>query len=97
MLLAFPMLLFSIALLSVFQIVPIFLGLTGMPLRFVVLIFVIGFFGCPYIGRIVRGQVLSLREKEFVDAARSLGASNCRIITARCCRTWSARSSSTRR
>ena len=38
------------------------------------LIFVIGFFSWPYIGRIVRGQTLSLREREFVDAARSLGA-----------------------
>jgi peptide/nickel transport system permease protein len=46
-----------------------------------VIIFVLGFFGFPYIGRIVRGQVLSLREKEFVDAARSLGASNFRIMT----------------
>jgi len=34
----------------------------------------------PYMARIVRGQVLSLREKEFVEAARSLGASNRRII-----------------
>jgi peptide/nickel transport system permease protein len=34
----------------------------------------------PYIGRIIRGQVLSLREKEFVEAARSLGASNARIM-----------------
>jgi peptide/nickel transport system permease protein len=33
-----------------------------------------------YIARIIRGQVLSMREKEFVDAARSLGASNSRII-----------------
>ena len=33
-----------------------------------------------YIARIVRGQTLSLREKEFVEAARSLGASNTRII-----------------
>src|SRR5947209_1830836 len=33
-----------------------------------------------YPARIIRGQVLSLREKEFVDAARSLGASNRRII-----------------
>jgi len=81
MLLAFPTLLFSIALLSVFSIVPSFLGLTGVPLRFGVIIFVLGFFGFPYIGRIVRGQVLSLREKEFVDAARSLGASNFRIMT----------------
>jgi peptide/nickel transport system permease protein len=34
----------------------------------------------PYMARIVRGQVLSLREKEFVEAARSLGASDRRII-----------------
>lgn len=80
-LLAFPTLLFSIALLSVFAIVPSFLGLSGQPLRFAVIIFVLGFFGFPYIGRIVRGQVLSIREKEFVDAARSMGASNYRIIT----------------
>lgn len=33
-----------------------------------------------YIARIVRGQVLSLREKEFVEASRSLGASNRRIL-----------------
>jgi peptide/nickel transport system permease protein len=81
MLLAFPTLLFSIALLSVFSIVPSFAGLSGVPLRFAVIIFVLGFFGFPYIGRIVRGQVLSLREKEFVDAARSLGASNSRIMS----------------
>jgi peptide/nickel transport system permease protein len=42
--------------------------------RMGVLIVVIGFFGWPYIGRIVRGQTISLREREFVDAARSLGA-----------------------
>ena len=33
------------------------------------------------IARVVRGQVLSLREREFVTAARSLGASNRRIVT----------------
>jgi peptide/nickel transport system permease protein len=36
--------------------------------------------GWTYIFRITRGQVLSLREKEFVEAARSLGASNRRIM-----------------
>jgi len=41
---------------------------------------VIGFFNWPYIARIVRGQVLSLREKEFIEASRSLGASNRRIM-----------------
>jgi peptide/nickel transport system permease protein len=45
-----------------------------------VVIFVIAFINWTYIARIVRGQVLSLREKEFVEAARSLGASNTRII-----------------
>jgi ABC-type dipeptide/oligopeptide/nickel transport system permease subunit len=33
-----------------------------------------------YIARVVRGQFLSLREKEFVEAARALGASDRRII-----------------
>jgi len=35
---------------------------------------VIVFFGWPYIARIVRGQVLSLRESQFVEAALSIGA-----------------------
>ena len=43
-------------------------------------VFIIAMSTFTYIARIVRGQVLSLREKEFVDAARSLGASNRRII-----------------
>jgi peptide/nickel transport system permease protein len=42
--------------------------------------FVIGFFSWPYIMRIVRGQVLSIREKEFVEASRSMGAGNGRIM-----------------
>ena len=41
---------------------------------------VIGVFGWPYIARIIRGQVLSLREKEFVEASRSLGARDSRIM-----------------
>jgi peptide/nickel transport system permease protein len=44
------------------------------------LIFVIALSSWPYIGRIIRGQVLSLREKEFIEASRSLGASNGRIM-----------------
>ncbi|MGH2580199.1 MAG: ABC transporter permease, partial [Actinomycetota bacterium] len=42
--------------------------------------FVIGLFNWPYIARIVRGQVLSLREKEFVEAARAVGAGDLRIV-----------------
>jgi peptide/nickel transport system permease protein len=43
-------------------------------------IFIVALSSFTYIARIVRGQVLSLREKEFVEAARSLGASNVRIL-----------------
>src|SRR5262249_23821383 len=46
-----------------------------------VVIAVIAFFSWSYIARIIRGIVLSLREKEFVEAARSVGASNFRILT----------------
>jgi len=42
--------------------------------------YVIGLFSWPYIARIVRGQVLSLREKEFIEAARASGASDFRIM-----------------
>jgi ABC-type dipeptide/oligopeptide/nickel transport system permease subunit len=45
-----------------------------------VVVIVISLTAWPYVARLVRGQVLSLREKEFVDAARSLGASDRRII-----------------
>jgi ABC-type dipeptide/oligopeptide/nickel transport system permease subunit len=45
-----------------------------------VVIFIIVIASWPYIARIIRGQTLSLREKEFVESARSLGASNTRII-----------------
>jgi peptide/nickel transport system permease protein len=70
--LAFPLLLFAIALAGV---VPDkAFGLGGDALRISVLVFIIGFFNWPYIGRIIRGQTLSLREREFVEAARSLGA-----------------------
>ncbi|HWX44514.1 MAG TPA: ABC transporter permease [Solirubrobacteraceae bacterium] len=44
------------------------------------IIAIIALFNWTYIARIVRGQVLSLREQEFVAAARSLGASNARIV-----------------
>jgi ABC-type dipeptide/oligopeptide/nickel transport system permease subunit len=80
MLLSFPVLLFSIALLTIFAKVPSFAGLSGEPLRYAVIIFVLGFFGFAYIGRIVRGQVLSIRENDFIAAARSMGASNARIM-----------------
>ena len=45
----------------------------------VFMIMVMGFFGWPYFARIIRGQVLSLKEREFVEAAKSLGAGRARI------------------
>ena len=41
----------------------------------------------PYIARIIRGNVLSIREKEFVEAARSVGAGTCGSCPARSCPT----------
>jgi peptide/nickel transport system permease protein/oligopeptide transport system permease protein len=70
--LAFPLLVFAIALVGVIP--DHAFGLSAYWLRVILLIFIIGFFSWPYIGRIIRGQTLSLREREFVDAARSLGA-----------------------
>jgi peptide/nickel transport system permease protein/oligopeptide transport system permease protein len=70
--LAFPLLVFALALVGVIP--QSAWGLSGNSLRLLALIFIIGFFSWPYMGRIVRGQTLSLREREFVDAARSLGA-----------------------
>ena len=46
-----------------------------------VIIFLIALFSWTYIARIVRALVLSMRESEFVQAARSLGASDARIMT----------------
>jgi peptide/nickel transport system permease protein len=43
-------------------------------------VLVIGFFSWASVARIVRGQVLSIREREYVEAARSLGASDLRIM-----------------
>ncbi|MGC0329397.1 peptide/nickel transport system permease protein [Streptomyces sp. SAI-170] len=77
-LLAFPQLLFIIALVSVMP--SEMLGLEGTNVRLFVMILVIGFFGWPYIGRVVRGQTLSLREREYVEAARSLGAGRFYIL-----------------
>lgn len=77
--LAFPILLLAIGLASACKLGSgCFFGLIQPGLTTVIA--VIAFVNWTYIARIVRGQVLSLREKEFIDAARSLGASNMRIV-----------------
>ena len=45
-----------------------------------IIIAVIGLLGWPQIARVVRSLVLALRQTEFVEAARALGAGNLRII-----------------
>jgi peptide/nickel transport system permease protein len=52
----------------------------GNPSRITYLILVMSVFGWPYLARIVRGQVLSLREREFVEAAVAMGAGKGRIL-----------------
>ena len=42
--------------------------------------FVIGFVYIPYVAKPIRGQVLALREREFVDAARQQGLGHSRIM-----------------
>ncbi|GAA1303665.1 ABC transporter permease [Pseudonocardia xinjiangensis] len=76
--LAFPILLFALALAGIIP--DKAFGLEGDALRIALIVVIIGFSSWPYIGRIIRGQTLSLREREFVDAARSLGARSPRIL-----------------
>lgn len=66
--LAFPFLIMAIAL------------VTRFGAHLYVTIGVIVFFSWSSLGRIVRGQVLALREREFVEAARSLGSGDLRIM-----------------
>jgi peptide/nickel transport system permease protein len=78
--LAFPQLLMLLALSVVLINRITSLGVpAGAPSQIVYLIVVLGFFGFPFFARIIRGQVLSLREREFVEASRSLGARGYRI------------------
>jgi peptide/nickel transport system permease protein len=73
--LALPYLLVAITLATTFQISSAGAGLTMTML-------VIAFFSFAALGRVVRGQVLVLKEREFVDAARALGAGPVRIMFA---------------
>jgi len=77
---AFPLLLFIIALASTVgdRLNNITLGFLGKGV--LTLVLVLGFFGWFYPARIVRAQVLSLREKEFIEAARMVGAGDLRIV-----------------
>jgi ABC-type dipeptide/oligopeptide/nickel transport system permease subunit len=66
--LSFPILLLALAIRAVF----------GASLW--IIIVVVAFATWPYISRIVRGQAMIIREQEYVQAARALGASDLRIM-----------------
>jgi peptide/nickel transport system permease protein len=79
--LAFPLLLIILALSGAMTQRLTQLGVPeGNPSRILYMILVISFFGWPYIARIVRGQVLSVREREFVEASVAMGAGRRRIL-----------------
>jgi peptide/nickel transport system permease protein len=69
-LMAFPALIFMIAVLS------------ALPAddRQYLLVVVISVFGWPYLARIVRAQTMSLKQREFVEAARASGASRSQVV-----------------
>jgi len=66
--LSIPFLLFAISLASIFH--------AGLK----VVIFVLAIFSWSSVARIVRGQVLSIREREYVEAARAIGSGSWRIM-----------------
>jgi len=76
--------------LTLVQLIDLFIALPGLVLALVItvivgatmgnLVLVLGMVQWPAIARLVRGQVLSLREALFVEAARAMGASPARIL-----------------
>jgi peptide/nickel transport system permease protein len=72
--LSLPLLLFAIGISAACSVTP--QGCLGGTIKpgLSLVIFIIALFSWPYIARIVRGNTLSIREKEFIEASRSLGA-----------------------
>ena len=73
---AFPDLLFIIIIMTALRSTPIYNIMDGLLLIFLSLS-IIGWVG---MARLVRGQILSLKEKEFIEAARSIGTPTWRIM-----------------
>ncbi len=79
--LAFPSFLLIIALTRPFTQRLESLGVPeGNPARLTYIVLVLATFGWVYVARVVRGQTLSLREREFVEAARASGAGTGHIV-----------------
>ena len=79
--LAFPLLLILLAMSPVLtQRLEKSFGMAPNVARVIYIVLVLSLFGWPYLARIIRGQVLSLREREFVESAVSMGAGTPRIL-----------------
>lgn len=79
--LAFPSLLLIIALTAPFTQRLESIGVPeGNPARLTYIVLVLAIFGWVYVARVVRGQTMSLREREFVEAARASGAGTGHIV-----------------
>ena len=78
--LAFPFIVIIIIMRAFLGAVPWITGIIGdvSSIRFIIALFAI--FGWMGVARLVRGQVLALKEREFIEAARAVGASNTRIV-----------------
>ncbi len=78
--LAFPFLVALLVMRNMFGAVPWITKIIGGPgsIRFLIVLFAV--FGWMSVARVLRAQVLSLKEREFIEASRALGASNWRII-----------------
>ena len=79
--LAFPFILFSIAAIPVINTwIGDEIGDVSPTKRIITIIIIFSVFGWLYTARLVRGQVLSMREREYVEAARAAGASGWHIM-----------------
>ena len=78
--LAFPFIVIIIIMRAFLGAVPWITNIIGdiSSIRFIIALFAI--FGWMGVARLVRGQVLALKEREFIEAARAVGASNTRIV-----------------
>ncbi len=81
LILAFPLLLILLAMSPVLtQRLEQSFHLGSNTARVTYIVLVLSLFGWPYLARIIRGQVLSLREREFVESAVAMGAGTPRIL-----------------
>lgn len=79
--LSFPFLLLVIAMFPVFEQRMVSLGFPeGNAANIATMIFLLSVFGWAYLAKVIQGQVVSLREREFVEAAISMGSSSRRIL-----------------